>query len=168
MYIPLRLVAHRRSGVSAAAQVVYRAASRGVDPGERSEALFGPKRAAISGIWALVYESRQMGDESEDAEPISPHAAELAIDFIRALPDDVPLPEFAWEPDGSISLDWMQSRHRVFSVSIGDGYGLPYAWLDGADRGHAVAWFDREMIPPRILEGIRRIMESGNAAVRPV
>ena len=94
----------------------------------------------------------------ELAEPVSRRAAELAADFIRALPEDVPLPEYASEPDGSISLDWIQSRHRLFSLSIGEGSRLPYAWLDGADVGHAVAFFDGETVPPRILEGIRRII----------
>jgi hypothetical protein len=146
---------------------VYGAIAKVVDFGERSEALFGAKRAAWSQIWALVHESREIGGESEQPEPISRRAAELAIDFVRALPDDVPIPEFAWEPDGSISLDWMQSRHRVFSVSVGDTHRLAYAWLDGADRGHAVASFDRETIPPLILDGIRIITERGSAAVRP-
>jgi hypothetical protein len=166
-YAALHLVTHRTSSVSAETKSVCKTAWRVANFGERSFALFGPKLAAISEIWALVLESREAGVPSEEAEPIPSAAAELAIDFIRALPDDVPLPEFAWEPDGSISLDWMQSRHHVFSVSIGEGYRLPYAWLDGADRGHGVAFFDRETIPPRILEGIRRIVQHGDAAIRP-
>ncbi len=98
---------------------------------------------------------------------ISDRTAQLAADFIRALPGNVPLPEFAWEPDGAISLDWIPSRHRMFSVSIGEGNRLPYAWLDGADTGHAVATFDGVTVPARILEGIRRIMPRDNATVRP-
>jgi hypothetical protein len=129
-------------------------------------ALFGRKHAAISQIWALVHESREIGSESEEAEPISSRAAELAADFIRALPDNVPLPEFAWELDGSISLDWILSRYHMFSLSIGEGDRLPYAWADGADVGHAVAFFDRETVPPRILEGIRRIVDRENAPIR--
>jgi hypothetical protein len=31
-------------------------------------------------------------------------------------PEDVPLPEIAWAPEGSISLDWIQSHLCVFSV----------------------------------------------------
>jgi hypothetical protein len=166
-YIPLRLVTHRRSAVSVAAQSVYNAASGVADSGEQSEALFGPKLAAISQIWALVHESCEVGGESVQAEPISLAAAERATDFVRALPEDVSLPEFAWDPDGSISLDWIQSRHRLLSVSVGEGYRLPYAWLDGADQGHGVVTFDGETVPARILEDIRRIMQRGSAAVRP-
>ncbi|HEY7061566.1 MAG TPA: hypothetical protein VII06_08810 [Chloroflexota bacterium] len=127
--------------------------------------LVGQKSAAIWQVWALVRESVENG--GDDAEPISHRAAELAADFIRALPDDVPPPELAWEPDGAISLDWIQARDRVVSVSIGESDRLPYAWLDDADRGHAVAAFDRQAVLPRILEGIRGIVQRGNAAIGP-
>ena len=97
---------------------------------------------------------------SEEGEFL-PRAAELASDFVRALPEDVPPPEYATEPDGSIALDWIQSRNHVFSLSIGEESRLPYAWLDGAESGHGVAGFDGETIPPSILEGIRRITQPG-------
>jgi hypothetical protein len=77
---------------------------------------------------------------------------------VRALPDGIPLPEFAPEPDGSISLDWILSRNRLFSVSIGHSSRLAFAWLDGADNGHGVARFDGQNVPPRVLEGIKCII----------
>jgi hypothetical protein len=165
-YPGFQLVAQGTSAVSSAAQAVREAVFKAVNFGERSETLFGAKRAAISQIWALVHESREVGGESVEAEPISLAAAERATDFVRALPEGVSLPEFAWDPDGSISLDWIQSRHRLLSVSVGEGYRLPYAWLDGADQGHGVVTFDGETVPVRILEDIRRIMQGGSAAVR--
>jgi hypothetical protein len=39
------------------------------------------------------------------------------------------------------TLDWMPSRNRTFTLSAGKTDCLPYAWLDGTDRGHAVAKF---------------------------
>src|SRR4051794_24281058 len=98
-YVPLRLLVHRQNGVSAAARNGYQAASQVGDFGDRSYGLFGPKRAAISQVWALVRESRHAVAEPEEAEPISDRVADLAVEFIRALPDELPLPEFAWEPD---------------------------------------------------------------------
>ena len=74
-----------------------------------------------------------------------------------ALPDGISLPEFAPEPDGSISLDWIQSRNCLFSLSVCANGGLAYAWLDGADGGRAAARFDGETIPPVVLEGIKRV-----------
>ena len=94
-------------------------------------------------------------------------AALSAANFIRALPDGIALPEFAPEPDGSISLDWIQSRNRLFTLSVGSTNRLAYAWVDGTDKGHAVARFDGEHVPPRILEGIRGITNRGNAALGP-
>lgn len=147
--------------------LVLRQAVRGIaNQQERSVALFGDKVAAISRIWELVTESEAFGD-GEEADPIPPIAARQAADFVRALPEGVRLPEIAWEPDGFLSLDWSESRHRVFSVSFGGRPRLPYAWLDGPDRGHAVAFFDGETVPPRILEGIKRIAHHGNTSVGP-
>jgi hypothetical protein len=92
-------------------------------------------------------------------------AVQTAVEFIRAMPDDLPLPEFAPEPDGSLSLDWIQSRNRLFSLSVGSTNRLAYAWLDGSDKGHGVAGFDGERIPLRIIEGIIGIMNHGNATL---
>jgi hypothetical protein len=159
-YATLHPLARSGSAVSASAGTVRTAVCAVVRSLERSLALFGPKAAAISQIWALVDECAEMGWNGEEAEPILEIAAELAADFIRALPEHLPLPEFAPEPDGSISLDWIQSRHRLFSLSVGASSRLAYAWLDGTDRGHAVARFDGETVPPGIIEGIKRVMSN--------
>ena len=75
-------------------------------------------------------------------EAISIRAAETAKVLIKVLPDGVPMPEVAVEPDGSICLDWIKSPYCLFSVSIGS-----------TDRGHGVARFDFERIPQKILHG---------------
>lgn len=155
------------SAVSIEAETVWSTASAVEESQDRSFALFGQKAAAISQVWALANECAETGWDGEEAKPISEVSAGLAADFIRALPDNVPLPEFAPEPDGAISLDWIQSRSHLFSLSVGADTRLAFAWLDGADRGHGVARFDGETVPLRILEGIRGIMGHGNAAVRP-
>ena len=85
-------------------------------------------------------------------------AVMLAERFLRALPYRIPLPELAVEPDGSISLDWIRSRTRLFSVSVGRASRLAFAWLDGSDTGHGVARFDGQNVPPRILEGIEAVV----------
>lgn len=164
-YAALLSVTHSSSGISPEAQTVRTVALTVMQSEEGSFALFGRKSAAISQIWALVNESRE--EEVDETDRISDGTAQLAADFVRALPAAVPLPEFAWEPDGSISLDWIQNRHRLLSLSIGEGQRLPYAWLDGTEQGHAVAFFDRGTIPARILEAIKRIMRPADAFVRP-
>ncbi|MGQ0525247.1 MAG: hypothetical protein ACT4P8_16500 [Betaproteobacteria bacterium] len=116
---------------------------------------------AISRIWALANECSRPDWDGNGACPLDERAALAAVDFIRALPEGVPLPDLASEPDGSISLDWIQSRNRLFSLSVGPSNRLVYAWLDGADKGHAVARFDGVCAPPRILSGIEGIMKDG-------
>lgn len=77
---------------------------------------------------------------------------------IESLPDDVPLPEFSIEPDGCVSLDWMPAAYRTLTVSVGVSDRLPYAWVDGTDREHAVARLMDGQLPLRILAEIRRFM----------
>ena len=154
------------SAISAEAQVVLLAATSVVDSVERSQALFGDKATAISQLWALANECGEPGWDGDDALPLDHRAVFRAVAVIRTLPEGVPLPEFAPEPDGSISLDWISSRNRLFSLSVGIGDRLPYAWLDGTDKGHAVARFDGVSVPARILEGIRAILNGGSALVR--
>lgn len=100
---------------------------------ERSLALFGAKAEALSELAALATKCGKRDWDGEDATAIEPSAVLLVHQFLRAMPDDLPIPEFAPEPDGSISLDWIRSRNRLFSLSIGRSGRLAYAWLDGAD-----------------------------------
>ena len=117
-------------------------------------------------LWALATESGEPGWDGNDALPLDRMAVSRAVAFIRALPEGVPKPEFTPEPDGSISLDWISSSNRLFSLSVGSGDRLPYAWLDETDKGHAVAFFDGENVPQGILEGIVAIVNGGIALVR--
>ena len=74
--------------------------------------------------------------------------------FLRAIPVDWPLPEVTTDPDGAISLDWIASLDRVFTVSVGQGNRLAFAWIDGEKSGCGVEVFDGQSTPQRILDGI--------------
>jgi len=145
------------NAVSDAACEVNRAKSEALDSLEHSQSLFGDKLAAISELWEVAIECGEDGWDGEGACAIEPFAVFMAERFVYALPDDIPMPEPIPEPDGSIGLDWTVSRHQNLSVSFGTNARLAYAWLDGSDRGHAVARFDGETIPRRILDGIKAI-----------
>lgn len=165
-YAALQLAARSSSAISPEAGVVRQSAMKVVESVECSEALFGEKAVAISQLFALSIECGAEGWDGNGAAPINPCAVTRAADFIRALPADVSLPEFSAEPDGCISLDWMESRNRVFTLSVGSNDRLAYAWLDGSDQGHAVTRFDGNTIPSRILEGIEGIVGHGCASLR--
>ena len=154
------------TAVSSEAQVVRDAITAVYERTEKSQALFGGKAVAISGLKTMAHDCSEADWNGEGSYAINPIAVFLAESFIRALPDSIQLPEMAPEPDGSITLDWIPSRHRLFSVSISASDRLAYAWLDGSDKGHAVARFDGERIPQKIIEGINAIMNHGYTTVR--
>ena len=99
-----------------------------------------------------------------DASGLNLQAVVFAESFLRALPESIPIPEFAVEPGGDISLDWIASRDRVFSLSVGPTNRLAFAWLDGTNKGHGVESLDGGQIPKRIIEGISAIVGDRNAA----
>ena len=145
--------------VSCAVETVIRAV-------ENSQTLFGIKSAAIAQLKNLADECADSDWDGAGADPVDAATVQNVENFLRALPDTIPMPEFAPDPDGSVSLDWIVSRHQMFSLSIGPTNRLAYAWLDGTDKGHAVAYFDEHNIPVRILDGIQATLVSNNAIVR--
>jgi len=162
------LAAYSRVGsaISSESAAARRSAFAVVESGERSYALFGGKAGAISELQALANECADAGWDGEAAAGMNSLAVSTAQDFVRALPEGLPLPEFAPEPDGSVSLDWTASQHRRLTLSIGNSNRLAYAWLDGADKGHGVARFDGSNVPPRVLEGIQSILSHARTSFR--
>lgn len=154
------------TAVSSEAQIVRDAITAVYERTENSQALFGGKAAAISKLQMMAHECSEADWNGEGANAVSPMAIFLAENLVRVLPDSMPLPEFAPEPDGSVTLDWISSPHRIFSISVGASERLAYAWLDGSDKGHAVASFNGERVPQRIIEGINATMNHGDLAVR--
>ena len=153
------------SAVSSEAQAIRQAVSALAERAEQSQALFGEKAAALTQLYQLAADCAQTDWDGSGANEIEPLAVWYAEEFIRALPDFIPLPEFTAEPDGSVSLDWICSRNRMFSISVGKDPRLAYAWLDGTDKGHAVAGFDGDRIPQRILQGITAIINHGTTTL---
>lgn len=164
-YAAAQGVARRNSAVSLEAQAVRDAVTAVVDWTECSYALFGHKAAAISSLRALANECGQPGWDGDGACALNPIAVLHAENFIRAMPNDIPLPDLAAEPDGSISMDWLQARNRLFSISIGATDRLAFAWLDGSDKGHGVARFDGHILPSRVREGIESITRHASLRV---
>ena len=145
----------QRSAVSKEAGVVATSIKKVDDNLENSQVLFGEKAEAISELSSIVAECRFENWDSDGASPIRKRAALLAERFIRVLPEGVPMPEVTPEPDGSVGLEWYQSKRKAFVVSFGSSARLAYSWIDGPDRGHAVIHFDGETIPNRVLADIR-------------
>lgn len=158
-------LARPRSAVSSEAESVRINASTLVEQAYRSVALYGPKALLISNLTSLGEESREPNWDGYGAEPANPNALNCAKDLIASLPDDLPLPECSIEPDGCVSLDWMPAPYRTLSLSVSANDRMPYAWVDGTDRGHAVARLIDGQLPPRIIAEIRRLV-SHESSVR--
>ena len=165
-YASLYAYSRNESAFSKEAQSAENAVAEVISLAESSHALFGAKAAALSDLRKMADECANDDWDGEGAIGIEATAIWNAEDFIRALPDGFPLPEFAPEPDGSISLDWIESRYSLFSLSIGRGNRLAYAWLDGSDKGHGVAFFDGISIPIRILSELQPIIKYGKSPFR--
>ena len=147
------------SGVSPESALLRRSANAVNRRARTSESLFGWKTKALEQLWAVVAESANTGSDGTDAAGIDPRALEMAETIIEVWPRGIPLPEFAAEPDGAISLDWIRSRHRIFSVSVGATNRLACAWIDGARRGHVIEPFDGSTLPEFIGSAVRAIMK---------
>lgn len=164
----LYALARPGSAVSSEAGLVQARAEEMVGRVESSGALFGGKTAVISALWGLAQSHAEPGWDGGEALPVDRRAISLAVAFIRALPADCMMPEVAVDPDGAVALDWMVSRHRMLSISFaGDSDRLAYAWVDGTDRGNAVARFERDTVPGRLLQAIQAVTDlSDDVAVR--
>jgi hypothetical protein len=154
------------TALSGEGRFVFDAATESVKSAEGSEAMSGNKNAVLSDLAKLGTDYADEGWDGGNAAPIDPVAMISVRRFIYALPDDIPMPELAPEPDGSVSLDWGESKTRLFSLSIGPNNWLAFAWLDGADKGHATAQFDGVNIPSLIVDQIRKLVVNARAPIR--
>ncbi len=153
--VALYALARPGSAVSPEARQVRACAEANLGRVESSDALFGGKTVVISELWGLARSHAETGWDGGEALPADRQAIALASAFIRALPDDCDMPEAGVDPDGAVTLDWMVSRHRMLSISFaGDSDRLAYAWIDGTDRGNAVAKFDQSTVPKRLMQAI--------------
>lgn len=119
---------------------------------EESQALFGSRQQTLSML-------------AELAPELNPAALNRAVDFIKAMPDGLPMPEVTAEPDGDVSLDWIASRHRMLSISVGPRPRLAIAWLNGTSSGHSVEQFDGAMVSMTVLGKIRSTLSPSHAPV---
>lgn len=165
-YTALYLATRAGSALSPEARRLQASACAIVESKEKSISLFGTRAMAISDLWEMAAEHSHDNWDGEGACAISRAAVENAEALIRLLPAHLPMPEFAPEPDGSISADWIFSRTRFISLSVGESDRVPYAWIDGSDQGHAVTRVYADRFPQRLTDAIQVTMSPANAAIR--
>ena len=105
----------------------------------------------------------EAGWDGGHASAADPYVVARAVAFVRALPEDCVPPEVGIDPDGSVSLDWTASRGCRLTIGVaGHDDRLACAWIDAADSGHAVAWFDGGKVPARVAQAIRAVTEASS------
>lgn len=149
--------ARPRTAVSREAEQVVSHASKLTQHVKESWIYFGPKSQWISDFREAMQDCLEENWDGYGAEPVSASVVQKVIDLIASLPEGIALPEACCEPDGEIALDWAPMPQRTISVSVGESDRLAYAWMDGSDRGHAVAKLSGGNLSGRVLDEIRRI-----------
>lgn len=156
----------RGSGISDDAHAVRRAAMALEKSVENSASLFGEKASALSQLAAVVNTAIDESREFSGADLPDPLAVTRAADLLRALPKWSASPEFSVQPDGSIELDWMPAKTRIFSISVSTSNRLAFSWLNGSEITHGVAWFDGSTVPAAVLFYLQAIHSDGSATLR--
>lgn len=149
------------SAVSEAAGWVQRSLGNVARSGESAHSLAGREVEFQAQLRAALHELVI----DEDQYPVTTAAVRIASRFVQALPHRLPLPQVAIDPDGAISLDWVTSRTRAFSISVDDSGRLAYAWMNGSDRGHGAVRF-QDSIPSPLLSQLTELIDGNNTGVR--
>lgn len=153
------------SGMSSVAQELNAIFTQYLEYIERPLSLSGPRQSAIEQIQEILRECRRPNWDGYGARPVQPLTASNARLLIRMLPASCPMPEVAPEPDGSISLDWIQGPNRMLSISVGVTERLACAWIDGADSGREVVSWSR-LLSSHIMRLIQTYGVKRNARFR--
>ena len=125
---------------------------------EGSVALFGHKAKVLSELFEEVEHCREDKWDGYGAEPVSELSLRLAEKIIRCLPEDLPSPEITIDPRGYISMDWIPSKSKMFSLIASKTGRVPYSWLDGTERGYAVTNMKEGQLSDRLVDEMRRIL----------
>ncbi|MCH8473642.1 MAG: hypothetical protein LAT55_00255 [Opitutales bacterium] len=110
----------------------------------------------LNQLHQLAHECANDNWDGYGAEAVNAATLACAEAFVRALPEEIPLPEISAEPDGAITFDWMPLPTKSFTLSVSGSNRLAYAWIDGTDRGHAAVKFAEAKIPSCVLTEIKR------------
>jgi hypothetical protein len=155
-YAVLNGIARRSSAVSDEAMIVSKSAVELVERAKQTQVVLGSaKQEALSDLSQLAVDASFLDWDGNGGEPVLTAAVSTAEFFLLAIPPGISMPEMSVGPRGTIIFEWTFTQSRRISLRINDSLRIAFAWLDGADCGHAVARFDGCELPPRILNGIR-------------
>jgi hypothetical protein len=112
------------------------------------------KTETLAELDSLALETREPNWDGYNADGVMAETVALVREIIRLMPDDLALPSLSAEPDGHVSMEWIEGQHQRLSVSISPNGSLAYAAiLDGEARHGTTALIGE--IPEIVLRLIR-------------
>ena len=102
------------------------------------------RAAALSSLWKRVDGFAQLPEDwaGEGTSPVSDRTLRNARALLRALPDQLPLPQAAPSSDGEISFTWFQGPGRFDAAIQADGHLIWIFKKDGEFRPGGEAQMD--------------------------
>jgi len=124
---------------------------------KKSTAIESNRSPLDSELMSLFAECSKPDWDGYGAKAVSRYTLSIAMKFVSVLPTSIQLPEISAEPDGAIAFDWIVSKNRMLSVSVGQNDRLAYAWLEGTDSGRGVSRFGMGVFPVMLKTIIEQI-----------
>lgn len=119
-----------------------------------------PRQEASEAFFDALHEANDEGWEGYGGKVISSWVVLSALNFIKLLPTNLPIPEITIDPDGEVLFEWYRSPYRVFSVSVGAYGKIAYAGLFGEVRMNGSSFF-ADNFPRVLLEAIKKVYATG-------
>lgn len=139
------------SGVSSAAQELQKASSKLTTYEMRSQALSARINSMLAELAVISTKTYADSVESVQASAVALSNARL---LICALPEMSIRPDISLDGEGGIMFDWMISKFKMYSISIGRTSRLPFALLNGAEKAYGVIEFDGQKAPNRMVSDL--------------
>ncbi len=117
-------------------------------------------------LWNAIAECGEDDWDGYGARKVDRKSYEHSLRFLDMLPDTIPAPEVAVEPDGMVAFEWHEEPRWVFSVSFETNGELVYAGLFGNSKTHGTENFG-QAIPQSILDCIRRVYSRNSKHATP-
>jgi hypothetical protein len=121
----------------------------------RTSTYVEPREQVFRELEAVAEECAVHNWDCYDAQPVSARAIGCAWKLLDQLVDDFPRPEVSADPDGEVSLDWLDGVERGLSISVNAEGRLSYAGFFGRSKAHGVEFLQDE-IPEGVMEALRR------------
>ncbi|MBS1944726.1 MAG: hypothetical protein JST98_05870 [Bacteroidetes bacterium] len=105
---------------------------------------------AIDELGNIRDECDQPGWDGHEALPVSYATYRKAIDFLEALPAELPMPEIVPENDGELAFEWRDERGQVLSVSLASNGRLTVLYMP--DRMRTTLLWSKPELPNTLLK----------------